>query len=57
MKEVLKEAYEHPRIAVRRIVLEGSLAAQSPVKTVTLEAWDSVAEGDVTPAEVSFQIW
>jgi hypothetical protein len=56
-KEGMKEAYELPRIAVRGIVLEGSLAAQSPVKTVTLTAWETVPEAQVDMEDVSFQVW
>jgi hypothetical protein len=56
-QEIRKEAYELPRIAVRGIVLEGSLAAQSPVKSVSLAEWDEVSETSVAAEEVSFQVW
>jgi hypothetical protein len=56
-KEVMKEEYELPRISMRGIVLEGSLAAQSPVKSVTLTAWETVPEEQVDMEDVSFQVW
>jgi hypothetical protein len=57
MKEVMKEAYELPRIVVREIVLESSLAAPSPVKSVSLTDWEPAGENEVAPADVSFQVW
>jgi hypothetical protein len=56
-QEIRKEAYELPRISMRGIVLEGSLAAQSPVKSVSLQAWEEVPETSVAAEEVSFQVW
>jgi hypothetical protein len=56
-KEVMKEKYELPRISMRGSVLEGSLAAQSPVKSVTLAQWEEVSEMSVAAEDVSFQIW
>jgi hypothetical protein len=38
----MKKEYERPRIAIRGIVLEESLAVLSPVKKVELEAWEEV---------------
>jgi hypothetical protein len=57
-QEVMKEAYEHPRMAMRRIALEGSLAAPSPVKKVTLDEWTEVAEDPAMDDEsLSFQVF
>jgi hypothetical protein len=56
-QEVMKEAYELPRISMRGIVLEGTLAAQSPVKSVSLAEWEEVSETSVAAEEVSFQVW
>jgi hypothetical protein len=43
MKEVLKERYEIPRIAVRGIVLEGGMAAPVSVLTgsITQDTWSA----------------
>jgi hypothetical protein len=58
MKEKgMKETYEVPRIAVRGIVLEESLAVRSPVKKVELEAWQEISETSVEAESVSFQVW
>jgi hypothetical protein len=53
----MKEAYQVPRIAIRGIVLEGGIAAQSPVNKVTLDAWEEVSEADVPAESISFQVW
>jgi hypothetical protein len=54
---IMKEAYELPLIAVRGIVLEDSLAAQSPVKRVELAEGEEVSAASVDAEEVSFQVW
>jgi hypothetical protein len=43
MKEMMKEAYELPRIAVREIVLEAGIAEKTSVLTgsITQDAWGS----------------
>jgi hypothetical protein len=56
-KEVMKEEYKIPRIAMREVVLEGTLAAQSPVKRVELAEWEEVPVAQVEMEEVSFQGW
>jgi hypothetical protein len=45
MKEVLKEAYEVPRITVRGIVLEGGIALESiKTGTITQDDWTGSVE-------------
>jgi hypothetical protein len=55
--KAMKEMYVIPRIVVRGIFLEESLAVQSPVKKVELEAWEEVQEATVDAESVSFQVF
>jgi hypothetical protein len=49
MKEVLKEAYEVPRITVRGLVLENGIAlpVSMEIESITQEDWSDSAEETV----------
>ena len=41
-----KELYVSPTLNIRRIVLEGGIAVQSPIKKVDLKDWDNEGPED-----------
>jgi hypothetical protein len=57
--EPLKEVYKTPRAQVRGVFLcDSVMNCQSPVRGVTLEAWDEVTpETGKDFEDLSFQIW
>jgi hypothetical protein len=57
-EKLLKEVYETPRILVRGVFLcDNLMDCQSPVKRVTLEAWEPGVEQSTADGDITLALW
>jgi hypothetical protein len=56
--EALKEVYKTPRILVRGVFLcDNLMDCQSPVKRVTLDAWEPGVEQSAADGDITLALW